>query len=53
MWETKVALEEGVPAFGVWISRTKRGPLPEPFKASNVIDWTWEGIGDFIRRAVK
>jgi hypothetical protein len=51
LWEVNCGLEEGVPAFGVWISKTDRGPTPSCFKAENVIDWTWEGVGEMIRKA--
>jgi hypothetical protein len=51
IWEVNCGLQEGVPAFGVWISKSDRGPIPQCFKAENVIDWTWEGVGGMIRKA--
>src|SRR4051812_22895826 len=36
IWEVKCALEEGVPAFGVWISKTERGPVPPCLKSNNI-----------------
>lgn len=51
IWEIECAKQEGVPAFGVWISKTDRGPIPSCFKANNIIDWTWDGVAQMIRRA--
>jgi hypothetical protein len=51
LWEVNCALQEGIPTFGVWISRTDRGPNPSCFRAENIIDWTWDGVGTMIRRA--
>lgn len=51
IWEVECAKQEGVPAFGVWISKTEHGPVPSCFKPNNIIDWTWEGIDAMIRKA--
>ena len=53
IWEVNCAKEENVPAFGVWISKTARGPVPSCFAASSVIDWTWDGVGEMIKRIAK
>lgn len=53
IWEVNCAIDEGVPAFGVWISKDKKGPIPSCFKANNIIGWTWDGIADLIERAVR
>ncbi len=51
IWEVNCGFEEGLRAFGVWISKTSRGPIPSCFKANNIIDWTWDGVGEMIRKA--
>ncbi len=51
IWEIGCALQEGVPVFGVWISKTDRGSIPSCFKANNIIDWTWDGVAEMIRKA--
>jgi hypothetical protein len=51
IWEVNCAIREGIPTFGVWISQDLRGPVPSCFGTSNIIDWTWEGIGSMIRKA--
>ncbi len=53
IWEVECAKQEGVPAFGVWISSTNHGPVPSCFTANNIIDWTWDGVAEMIRKAAK
>jgi hypothetical protein len=53
IWEVECAKQEGVPSFGVWISKDRHGPIPSCFNANNIIDWTWPSVNDMIRRAVK
>ena len=53
VWEVKCALEEGVPAFGVWISRDAHGRIPPGFQSNNIIDWTWPGVAEMIRKATR
>lgn len=48
IWEVECAKQEGIPAFGVWISRPPRPPIPSCFKRNNIIPWTWDGIADMI-----
>jgi hypothetical protein len=51
LWEVRCGLEEGVPAFGVWISKTERGPVPACLSANSIIEWTWAGVGEMIHKA--
>jgi hypothetical protein len=51
IWEVTCGMDEGLRAFGVWISKDKHGPIPSCFKANNIIDWTWVGVGDMIEKA--
>ena len=53
IWEVNCATDEGVPAFGIWISATDRGPIPSCFNANNIINWTWEGVATMIKRATQ
>jgi hypothetical protein len=52
IWEVECAKQEGVASFGVWISKTERGPIPSCFASNNVIDWTWEGVDNMIQQAL-
>ncbi len=49
IWEVQAALELGIPAFGIWVSKQDRGPLPRCFRPEHVIDWNWESIAQMIR----
>ena len=51
IWEVECAKQEGIPAFGVWTSKTNRGSVPSCFKPNNIIDWTWDGVGQMIKKA--
>jgi len=53
IWEVRCGFEEGVPAFGVWISKTDRGPIPSCLGPNNIIDWSWDGISEMINNAAK
>lgn len=53
LWEIKTAVEEGVPVFGVYIDRDKKGRKPSPLLGIPVINWTWDGIARQIRKAMK
>lgn len=53
IWEVDCAKEERVPVFGVWISKTKRGPIPSCLSSRNVIPWTWDGIARMMRKAAE
>jgi len=52
LWEVQCAIEEGVPAFGVRISSTKRSRIPKVLKGRPVIKWTWAGIHRNLERAL-
>ena len=49
IWEVECAKQEEIPAFGVWVSRNSRGRIPSCFGRNNIIDWTWDGIGEMIQ----
>lgn len=51
IWEVECGKQEGVPCFGVWISKTERGPVPSCFASNNIIDWTWDGVDSMIIQA--
>lgn len=48
-WEIKCAVEEGVPVLGVHAYRSDDYTPPE-IKGRRVIRWTWDGIGNWIKR---
>ncbi|QDU21870.1 TIR domain-containing protein [Urbifossiella limnaea] len=48
LWEIKCAVEEGIPITGVHIYKDSKGPIPSDLIGHDVIEWTWDGIGDFI-----
>jgi len=47
-WEMKCAVEEGVPTIGVHIKSDDKGTAPPELSGKKVINWTWEGIANFI-----
>lgn len=51
IWEAECGFEEGKKAFGVHISRSERGPIPQCFSSNNVIEWTWDGVASMIKKA--
>ncbi len=50
IWEVECAKQEGIPAFGVWINRPPRPPIPSCFNRNNMIPWTWDGIAEMIEK---
>jgi hypothetical protein len=52
VWEVKAAKEEGIPVFGVYIDKNDHGKIPSSLAGSNVIEWTWHGIADMIKKLV-
>lgn len=52
IWEVNCGFEEEKKAFGVHISKDDKGRVPSCFTEKNVIEWSWDGIADMIRRAV-
>lgn len=53
IWELNCGLRGGIPAFGVWISKQSRWPVPSCLRPENIIDGTWEGVRNMIRKAVE
>ncbi|MDD3285543.1 MAG: TIR domain-containing protein [Patescibacteria group bacterium] len=49
-WEMKCAVEEGVPIIGVHIHSDDKGQIPSELEGKRVIEWTWDGIKNFIDR---
>lgn len=49
-WEMKCAVEERVPIIGVHISSDDKGAIPTELQGKRVIEWTWDGIANFLGR---
>jgi len=47
-WEIRCAVEEGIPIIGVHIHSDDKGAIPSELQGKKVIDWTWDGIANFI-----
>ena len=47
-WEMQCANEEGVRMIGVHIHKDDKGEVPPQLKGKKVINWTWDGIANFI-----
>ncbi len=47
-WEMQCANEEGVRIIGVHIHKDDKGEVPPQLKGKKVINWTWDGIANFI-----
>jgi hypothetical protein len=47
-WEMKCAKEENVPMIGVHIYKDDKGAIPPELSGCKVIEWTWNGIAEFI-----
>ncbi len=47
-WEMKCAKEEGIPMIGVHIDKNNKGTIPVELSGKKVIEWTWDGIANFI-----
>ena len=50
VWEVQCAKEEGIPVFGVYIDKYNKGIIPSSLKGSPVIEWTWDGIANMVRK---
>ena len=48
-WEIKCAVEEGVPILGVHIFKDD-AYVPTELSGKKVISWTWDGIGNWIKK---
>ena len=44
----KCANEEHIPMIGVHIDKNNKGAIPAELSGKKVIEWTWDGIADFI-----
>jgi len=49
-WEMQCADEEGIPMLGVHIHSDDKGAIPPELQGHRVIDWTWDGIKNFLNR---
>jgi len=49
-WEMKCAVDEGIPIIGVHIHSDDKGQLPPELEGKRVINWTWDGIKNFLDR---
>lgn len=49
-WEMRCATEEGLPIIGVHIHKDEKGQIPSELDGKRVIEWTWDGIQNFIDR---
>lgn len=47
-WEMQCAIDEGVPIIGVHIHIDDKGQLPLELQGKRIINWTWDGINNFI-----
>ena len=48
LWEMRCAVEENIPIIGVHIKSDDKGPIPSVLSGKKIINWTWEGIANFI-----
>ena len=46
-WEIAAAKEEGVPLIGLWVYTNDR-TSPSALNGTPIIEWTWQGIANFI-----
>ncbi len=49
-WEMQCAVDEGIPILGVHIHKNDKGQVPSELDGKKVIEWTWDGIKNFIER---
>ncbi len=47
-WEMQCAVDEGVPIIGVHIHKDDKGEIPSELEGKKIINWTWDGIKNFI-----
>lgn len=47
-WEMNCANEEDIPMLGVHIHKDDKGAIPPDLDKHKVIEWSWEGISNFI-----
>ncbi len=49
-WEIKCAKEEKIPVIGMHVKKKEKGAIPPELSRKKVIDWTWDGLDDSIKR---
>ncbi|MDP8212253.1 MAG: TIR domain-containing protein [Candidatus Zapsychrus exili] len=47
-WEMQCAVDEGIPIIGVHIHKDDKGQIPSELDGKKIINWTWDGIKNFI-----
>ena len=47
-WEMQCAIDEGIPIIGVHIHKDDKGQIPSELDGKKIINWTWDGIKNFI-----
>jgi hypothetical protein len=47
-WEMRCAVEERIPIIGVHIKSDDKGAAPAELSGKRIINWTWDGIANFI-----
>jgi len=47
-WEMQCAVDEEIPIIGVQIKKDDKGTIPSELSGKRVIEWTWDGIANFI-----
>lgn len=47
-WEMQCAIDEGIPIIGVHIHKDDKGQIPTELQGKRIINWTWDGIKNFI-----
>jgi hypothetical protein len=47
-WEMWCANDEMIPMIGVHISKDSKGAIPPELQGKRVIEWSWDGIAQFI-----
>ncbi len=49
-WEIWCARDEKIPILGIHVSKDIKGPIPPELAGYTVIEWSWQGIANFINR---
>ncbi len=47
-WEMQCANDEGIPMIGVHTDKDNKGAIPSELAGKKVIEWTWDGIANWI-----
>ena len=48
-WEMQCAVEEKKPIIGVHTKSDNKGAIPTELSGKKVIEWTWDGIANFLK----